>query len=131
MIKLWEPVVRIIFYEINLALNRYKTCAVSVSDRGKEQFTANQSIYRLLDKDLSVPDDIDLWRSVWTRLYCLKVFSRCICSRVSLISLLLYIAAPPTFYQIFMNNGLFQKTKVEFPDWPNFMIKSWHAFTLQ
>ena len=60
MIKLWEPVVRIIFYEINLALNRYKTCAVSVSDRGKEQFTANQSIHRLLDKDLSVPDDIDL-----------------------------------------------------------------------
>ena len=60
MIKLWEPVVRIIFYEINLALNRYKTCAVSVSDRGKEQFTANQSIYGLLDKDLSVPDDIDL-----------------------------------------------------------------------
>ena len=47
-------------------------------------------------------------------LYCLKVFSRCICSRVSLVSLLLYIAAPPTFYQIFMNNGLFQKTKVEF-----------------
>ena len=47
-------------------------------------------------------------------IYCLKVFSRCICSRVSLVSLLLYIAAPPTFYQIFMNNGLFQKTKVEF-----------------
>ena len=49
-------------------------------------------------------------------LYCLKVLSRCICSRVSLVSLLLYIAAPPTFYQIFMNNGLFQKTKVEFHD---------------
>ena len=48
--------------------------------------------------------------------YCLKVFSRCICSRVSLFSLLLYIAAPPTFYQISMNNGLFQKTKVEFHD---------------
>ena len=48
--------------------------------------------------------------------YCLKVFSRCICSRVSLVSLLLYIAAPPTFYQIFMINGLFQKTKVEFHD---------------
>ena len=31
-------------------------------------------------------------------------------------ALLLYIVAPPTFYQIFMNNGLFQKTKVEFHD---------------
>ena len=49
-------------------------------------------------------------------IYCLKVLSHCICSRVSLVSLLLYIAAPPTFYQIFMNNGLFQKTKVEFHD---------------
>ena len=48
-------------------------------------------------------------------LYYLQVLSRCICSRVSLVSLLLYIAAPPTFYQIFMNNGLLQKTKVEFP----------------
>ena len=60
MIKLWEPVVRIIFYEINLALNRYKTCAVSMSDTGKQQFTANQSIYLLSDRDRSVPDDIDL-----------------------------------------------------------------------
>ena len=45
MIKLWGPVVRIIFYEINLALNRYKTCAVSMFDTGKKQFPANQSIY--------------------------------------------------------------------------------------
>ena len=41
------------------ALNRYKTCAVSMSDTGKQQFTANQSIYQLSDKDRSVPDDID------------------------------------------------------------------------
>ena len=60
MIKLWEPVVRIIFYEINFALNRYKTCAVSMSNTGKQQFTANQSIFQLSDKDRSVPDDIDL-----------------------------------------------------------------------
>ena len=60
MIKLWEPVIRIIFYEINFALNRYHTCAVSMSDTGKQQFTANQSIYQLSDKDCSVPDDIDL-----------------------------------------------------------------------
>ena len=60
MIKLWEQVVRIIFYEINFALNRYKTGAVSMSDTGKQQFTANQSIYQLPDKDRSVPDDVDL-----------------------------------------------------------------------
>ena len=54
MIKLWEPVFRIIFYVINFALNRYKTCAVSMSDTGKQQFTANQSIYQLSDKDRSV-----------------------------------------------------------------------------
>ena len=60
MIKLWEPVVRYIFYEINFALNRYKTCAASMSDTGNQQFTANQSIYQLLDKYHSVPDDIDL-----------------------------------------------------------------------
>ena len=60
MIKLWEPVVRIIFYEINFALNRYKACAVSMSDTGKQQFTAKQSICQLSDKDRSVPDDIDL-----------------------------------------------------------------------
>ena len=60
MIKLCEPVIRIIFYEINLALYRYKTCAVSMSDTGKQQFTANQSIYQLSDKNRSVPDDIDL-----------------------------------------------------------------------
>ena len=29
----------------------------------------NQSIYQFSDKDCSVPDDIDLWRSVWTGLY--------------------------------------------------------------
>ena len=45
MIKLRGPVVRIIFYEMNFALNRYKTCAVSMSDTGKQQFPANQSIY--------------------------------------------------------------------------------------
>ena len=39
-----------------------------MADTGKQQFTANQSIYQLLDKCCSVPDDIDLWRSVWTRL---------------------------------------------------------------
>ena len=60
MVKLWEPVVRIIFGEINLALNRYKTCAVSMSDTGKQQFTANHSIYQISDKDRRVPDDIDL-----------------------------------------------------------------------
>ena len=43
-----------------IALNRYKTCAVSVSDTGKQQFTANQSIYQLSNtKDRSVTDDID------------------------------------------------------------------------
>ena len=36
MIKLWEPAIRMIFYEINLAFNRYKTCAVSMSDTGKQ-----------------------------------------------------------------------------------------------
>ena len=60
MIKLWEPVIRIILYGTSLALNRYKTCAVSMSDTGKQQFSANQSIYQLSDKDRSVPDDIDL-----------------------------------------------------------------------
>ena len=60
VIKLWEPVVRIIFYEINLAINRFKTCDVSMSNTGKQQFTANLSIYQLSDKDRSVPDDIDL-----------------------------------------------------------------------
>ena len=54
---------------MNLALNLYKRCAVSVSNTGKQQLTANQSIYQLLDKYRSVPDDIDLCRSVWTRLY--------------------------------------------------------------
>ena len=58
MIKLWESVVRIIFYEIYFALNRYKTCAVSMSDTGKQLFSANQTIYQLSDND----------RSVWTRL---------------------------------------------------------------
>ena len=60
MIKLWETVVGIIFYEINFTLNRYKTCAVSMSDTGKQQVSFNQSIYQLSDKDRSVPDDIDL-----------------------------------------------------------------------
>ena len=58
MIKLWEPFVRIIFYDINFALNRNKTCVVSMSDTGKQQFTAIQSIYQLSDKDHS--DEIDL-----------------------------------------------------------------------
>ena len=39
-----------------------------MSETGKQQFSANQSIYQLSDKDRSVPDDIDLWRSAWTRL---------------------------------------------------------------
>ena len=60
MLKLWEPVVRIIFYELYFALNRCKTCAVSMSDTGKQQFSANQTIYQLSDKDRSDPDDIDL-----------------------------------------------------------------------
>ena len=60
MIKLWEPVFRIIFHEINFALNRNKICAVSMSDTCKQQFTSNQSIYQLLDKYRSVLDDIDL-----------------------------------------------------------------------
>ena len=38
------------------------------TNTGKQQFTANQSIYQLLDKDCSVPDDIDLWHCVWTLL---------------------------------------------------------------
>ena len=58
MIKLWEPVVGIIFLCNKFVLNRYKRYAVSVS--GKQQFTANQSISQLSDKDRSVPDDIDL-----------------------------------------------------------------------
>ena len=32
----------------------------SMSNTGKQQFTANQSIYQPTDKDRSVPDDIDL-----------------------------------------------------------------------
>ena len=48
------------FFKNKLVLNPYKTCAVSVSNTGKQQFTANQSIFQLSDKDRSVPDDIDL-----------------------------------------------------------------------
>ena len=47
MIKLWEPVVRIISYDINLALNHYNTCAVSMSDTGKQQFTAPVTVVDL------------------------------------------------------------------------------------
>ena len=43
---------------MKFVLNCYKTCAVSVSNTGKQQFTANQSSYQLSDKDRSVPDDI-------------------------------------------------------------------------
>ena len=43
---------------MNLVLNRYKTCAVSMSSTGKQQFTANS--YQLLDKERSVLEDIDL-----------------------------------------------------------------------
>ena len=39
-----------------------------MSDTGRQQFNANQSIYKLWDKDRSVPDDNDLWRSVLTSL---------------------------------------------------------------
>ena len=67
MIKLCEPVVGIIFFEINL-FNPYNICAVYVSDAGKQPLTVIQCIYQLSDKDHSVPDDIDLWLSVWTRL---------------------------------------------------------------
>ena len=55
MIKLWEPVFRIIFHKLNFALYRNKICAVSMSDTCN-----NQSIYQLLDKYRSVLDDIDL-----------------------------------------------------------------------
>ena len=44
-----------------------------MSNTGKQQFTANQSIYPLSDKDRSVPDHIDLWRSVFTRLYIMHI----------------------------------------------------------
>ena len=40
-----------------------------MSHAGKQQFSDNQTIYQLSDKDRSVPDDIDLWSSVWTCLY--------------------------------------------------------------
>ena len=43
-----------------------------MSDTGKQQFTAYQSIYQLSDKYRCVPDDIDLWRGVWTRLWMCK-----------------------------------------------------------
>ena len=43
-----------------------------MSETGKHQFTANQSIYQLSDKNRSVPDDIDLWRSVWL-VYTIKI----------------------------------------------------------
>ena len=75
----------------------------------------NTTEYRSSKRAKKNPDCTNL-STVTLLLYCLKVFSRCICSRVSLFSLLSYIAAPPTFYQISMNNGLFQKTKVEFHD---------------
>ena len=73
MIKLWEPVVGIIFLWNKFVFNRYKICAASISNTGKQQFSANQSIYQLLDKDRSVPYDIDLCRSVWTRLLYAKL----------------------------------------------------------
>ena len=37
----------------------FKTCAVSMSNTGKQQFSANLSIYQLSDKDCSVLNDID------------------------------------------------------------------------
>ena len=42
MIKLWEPVVGIIFYEIIFFLNRYKTWDVSVSKVRKTARIGNQ-----------------------------------------------------------------------------------------
>ena len=36
MIKLWEPVVRTIFYEKHFVLNRFKRCDISVSNTGKQ-----------------------------------------------------------------------------------------------
>ena len=44
----------------SFVLNRSKTCADSVTNTGKQLFTANQNIYQLSDKGSSVPDDIDL-----------------------------------------------------------------------
>ena len=76
MIKLLEAVVGITFVWNKFVLNRYKTCNVSMSNTGKQQFTAKKSIYQLSDKECSVPDYIDLWRSVWTRLYKLMQASK-------------------------------------------------------
>ena len=45
---------------IYIVLNFFKRCEVSVSNTGKQQFTANQSINQLSDKDRSVPDENDL-----------------------------------------------------------------------
>ena len=69
MIKLWGPLVGVIFYGNKFVFNRYKKCTVPMSSTCKQQFTANQSIYQLSDKEQSVPYDIGLRRSVWTRLY--------------------------------------------------------------
>ena len=55
MIQLWEPVVR-----NKLGFKSLKTCAVSMSDTGKQQFTANRNIYQLSNIDRSVLDDIHL-----------------------------------------------------------------------
>ena len=46
------------FYGLNFALNRFKTCAVSMSNTGKQQFTANQSIYQLSDTRLAIDRSI-------------------------------------------------------------------------
>ena len=58
-----------------------KTCSdvtLNLSSKdSKQQFSANQSIYQLSDKDRSVPDDIDLCRSAWTRLYLAGIFIWC------------------------------------------------------
>ena len=63
MNKLSEPVVGIIFLN-KFVLHCYKSCAFSVSNTGKQQFTANHNIYQLSDKD----------RSVWMILICDVVF---------------------------------------------------------
>ena len=48
MIKLWEPVVRIIFYEIHFVLNRFKRCDISVSNTGFTSFRIRTIVFRMI-----------------------------------------------------------------------------------
>ena len=52
------------FFLNNFVLNRYKTCAISVSNTGKQQFTGNQSIYQLSDKDY-----LSIYLSIYISIY--------------------------------------------------------------